>query len=294
MRRSVLAILLAAVLALASCSSSGGSDDAGPDGNGGSDDTTTNGGGDEDGPDIEDPAAWVVDSVDATLAANSFEIDSELALLLDRTDLALTVNGPVDYEKLVADVEMEVDSGTASGTMAVRVDGETLWLAADGEGVPAMPGGSTWVEGPASLLEDAESFGSEGLLGTIYALRAAEEVEAHETQEAGGVTSTRFTTSFTYGEAVEASGPDRDAFTESFSLRGFDHAVIDVEVWIGDDGVIRSLTYALDESEPGRLTGSYDLTLTAVGEPVDQPDAPDAVDVTSGPEAESWLEANMA
>lgn len=279
MRRSVLAILLAAMLALASCSSSGDSDDGGPD----------------DGAEPpEDPAAWVVDSVDATLASSSFGIESELALRVDAMDLTLSVSGPVDYSELVADVELQVESSTGSGSMTVRSDGETLWIGADGEGVPAMPGGATWVEGDASLLDAAESFGPDGLLGTIYALRAAEDVEVGGSEDVEGVTTTRFTTSFTYSEAVDAAGPDRDAFAESFSLRGFDHAVIEVEVWIGDDGVIRRLTYALDESDPGELTGSYDLTLTGVGEAVESPDAPASADVTTGPEAEAWLEANMS
>lgn len=291
MRRSVLAILLAAVLALASCSSSGGSDDGSPDG------------GSPDGGDTEesegesypaDRGSWVVDSVDFTLAANSFDIESELALRVDTMDLTLSVSGPVDYSALVADVELRIESSTGSGSMAVRSDGETLWIGADGEGVPAMPAGATWVEGQASLLDAAESFGSEGLLGAIYALRAADTVEAHETEETDGISTTRFTTSFTYSEAVDAAGPDRDAFAESFSLRGFDHAVIDVEVWIGDDGVIRRLTYALDESDPGELTGSYDLTLTGVGEAVESPEAPASGEVTTGPEAEAWLEANMS
>lgn len=304
MRRKALLLVCVAVLVLASCSSSG-DDDAEQNGDGGPGTTavettettetpeTTEPSDDDPPTDAEDPAAFVRDSVDATLAANSFQIESELALTLDAMAFALTVDGPVDYRSLVADVVIGITSGSDDGSMSIRADGDTMWVAADGSGVPAMPGGSTWIEGDASRLDTADSFGSEGLLATIYALRAAEDVTSDGEEEIDGVSTTRYSSSFTYGEAVEAAGPDSAAFAEAFSLRGFDHAVIDIEVWIGDDGVIRRLTYDLEESEPGSLTGSYDLSLTAVDEEVDAPEAPDPSEVTSGPEAEAWLDANL-
>lgn len=277
MRRILLAIFCVTALTLAACSSSGGDDDRGPDSDA-----------------IEDPAAFVRDSVEATLATTSFVVDSELALSVDAMSMSLTATGPVDYEALIADVELVVDNDGSTGGIAIRSDGESLWVGADGTGVPPMPGGNDWVEGEASLLGSADSFSPEGLLGTIYALRAATDAEVVGEEEIDGVSTTQISTSFTYGEAVEAAGPDEEAFTTAFSLRGFDHAVIEVEAWIGDDGIIRRLTYSLDESDPAVLNGSYELDLTDVGENLDAPDAPDSSDVTTGPEAEAWLEANLS
>ncbi len=300
--RPVAAVLAAVVLLLAACSTGGGDDDAGSDGGGGGETTATTadggGGGDEttttsgdDEPDPEDADALVAEAADATLETSSFTADNKLELQIQAQTLELAVMGSVDYDTLVADVSIFLEQAGSASEIGLRSDGTTLWVRAEGTGAVQFPDGKSWVEGESSLLEGS-SFAPDGLIGVLYALRAASDTEVGDTEELDGVTTTRYTTTFTYDEALEAAGDQAEAFKSSLSLTTSEDVDIDLvtDVWIGDDGLIRKMSLDVETDSKLGIDGTYEVLLTDVGGEIEAPEAPDAEQVVTGPEAEALLD----
>jgi hypothetical protein len=267
-RRSLLALALTTTLALSAC------------------------GGDPFEDDDREPAEVLSDAVDATLEVDSFAVDNDAQLTIGSTDIRLTAEGAVDYENLVADATITVEQGGAGGELEIRADGESLWFRTEGEQVPAVPQGLTWVEGDADRLEGSETFDPSGLAGVVIALRAAEDVEEGEdTEEIDGVEARQFTTTVSYTDAVEAAGGDVQAFQSALSLTGSaEGADLEIEVWVGEDDVIREFDLDIQAEDDVPVDGTYELAVSDVGDEVDAPDAPEESDVLTGSEADAFLD----
>ncbi len=290
MRRRTARLALATVLLLSACSADGDSEGGG---GGGSSTTETSGGSDPSTtttsePDA-DPDQALVDAVDATLAIEAFRVESDAQLQVVAQRFRLTSSGYVDYDALVADIEIGVEGEDQDANIGLLADGTNLWVRAEGTTGVEIPDGKTWVQGEASLLEGSDSFAPEDLIGVVLALRAAEGSEAGDTEEIDGVETTHYTTTVDYQDAVEAAGDDAEAFQSALSLTSDDPVALDLEVWVGDDGVIRRFQLEVDAGE-APLGGTYEVELSGIGEELEAPEAPDAGDVVSGPEAEEILD----
>ena len=237
----------------------------------------------------DDPAAVVRDSVDATLAAEAFSADGELALTIGGQDLSVAVDGSVDYADVVSDVTLRVQQAREDGqagttTIDVRSDGTHVWLRQQ------QLAGQRWVQGDADRLSGSSTFEPSGLVGAVIVLRGAEDVTEGEPTEVDGVAARTFTTTIAYTDAVDAAGDDADALESSFNLTGqATSADLDVEVAVGEDGVVRDLTFEVDAGDLP-VSGGYELRLRDVGDAVEPPAAPPAGQTVTGPRAERLLD----
>lgn len=286
-RRAWLAA--AALLIAPACSAGGESEEGGGGGGGGRSSTTEAGETTTTAEVSEDPDQALIDAVDATLETESFTVDGEANLDIASQQLRLTSSGSVDYADLVAGVVIGVDQGGEETEVEIRSDGSTLWVRSDGSGGLELPDGKTWVQGEVSQLEDSDSFAPKNLIGVIIALRAAEGTEAGDTAEIDGVSATSYTTTVDYDAAVEAAGEDREVFESALSLTSEDPVALDIEVHVGDDGIVRRFDLEIDAGS-APLGGDYTIELTDVGEEVDPPEAPDEADTVTGAEAEPFLD----
>lgn len=275
-----LLILLLAVMLVGTACGVTGDDDAG----GGGETTTTT----ELPEDGADAADLLVDAVDVTLDTDRMTIDSEANLGVGPQTLRLAVDGSVDYTALEADVTLTFEQAGETQEIEVRSDGDRAWIRAEGGDAPPFPDGRTWVVGDAERLTAGDSFAPSGLIGVLLALRATTEAEAGDTEEVDGVETRRYSTSILYEDAVDAAGSDAEAFTSALSLTGSADITLDIDVWIGEDGVVRRFELVVDTTDP--LSGTYDVDITGVGEEVDDVDEPDEDDVVTGTEAEDLLD----
>lgn len=275
LHRAAAVVLLAGLAPLAGCA---GADDASPSD---ADDSSEPAA-------AVDPVSAVQDAVDATLEIRAFAIDSDLDLTLADQRLELTTEGDVDYDAVVADFELAVVQDGERQEVGLLSDGETVWVRASGSTVPAFPDGATWVAGDATELGSAASFEPSGLLGTVFLLRGASEVEEVGTDEVDGVEVTRYASTFTYEDAAAAAASDVGTLEEAFSLTGAAASLpLEVEVAVGSDGVVREMTFEVVGGD-APASGGYDLELSDVGEAVEPPSAPD--DVATGPAADALLD----
>ncbi len=292
MRRTPALLALVAVMALPMCGVSDDSEGApGPEQG-----TTTEPGGSEttvaettttaEVPEDLDQA--LADAADATIAATSFTIDSEAQLDIAGQQLALGVIGSVDYEAYQASLELMVDQDGTASNQEIRSDGETLWVRVESDAI-TIPDGKTWVEGDAARLEDATTFDPDGVLGVLYALRAAEGTEAGDTEEIDGVEATQYTTEIDYTAAVAAAGSDADAFEAALSLDSPEAIALLVDVWVGEDGLVRRFELEVDAGTTP-LGGSYRIELSEIGEEVGEVEVPPATDTLTGPQADTLLD----
>jgi hypothetical protein len=287
MRRSpLLALVSALALLIAACGVDGSSDSGGNgNGNGSADPTTTTTVAEV----PDDPDQFVMDAGNATLEATSFSVEGEANLQVAGQMLRLTSSGSVDYQNLVADVEITVDEQGNLSEVGVRADGTVVWVRSEGSAAPEIPDGKTWVEGDSSRIGAAESFGPAGLVGVLLALRGAEGAEVSDGEELDGIDTRRYSFTITYAEATEAAAEMAEEFQTSLSLTGADDADLDIDVWIGDDGLVRRFELVINAGATP-ISGDYMLELTDVNQEIESPDAPDEDDVLTGPEAEEILD----
>lgn len=239
----------------------------------------------------EEAAQALQDAVDATVAARVFTIDGDLDLQIADQLLELQTEGSVDYDATVADLVLTIGQGGQTSEAEVKADGETLWVRAEGQGIPTFPGGATWLQGEASRLAESTTFEPTGLVGAVLVLRGATEVEQLGTDEEDGVEVTRYATTFTYDDALAAvEGEEAQILGSAFSLTGEASSIdLDVEVAIGDDGVLREFDLEIAESDVP-ASGGYEISLSDVGGDIAPPEAPAPDDVATGPEAEALLD----
>lgn len=238
-----------------------------------------------------DPDQAVIDAVDATLGASSFAVQGEANLQIGTQAFKLRTKGPVDYEELVADVEISGGGSGQDAAVKLRADGTDLWVQAEGtaaDGVD-LPVGKTWIEGDAQRLEKAATFDTAGLVGVVLALRASDGATEVGSTELDGVEVTRYETTVDYDDAVAAAGDDVESFKSALSLTAPDPIALDITVSVGADGIIREFSLEVN-SETAGLVGDYSLDLTDVNQPVDKPDAPADDEILRGPEAEKILD----
>lgn len=269
---ALAATTLAALLALTACSGGGeNSGDAAP-------------GGDAE----ERSGAEVLDAaVDATLGTRAFAVTSSAALNIDGQDISLDVTGRVDYDAVVADFAFSADQEGQLQSIAILADGETAWVSAEGGAVPAFPDGATYLAGAAADLAEASTFQPAGILGVLFALRAAEDTEPGETEEIDGVETRSYTTTVSYPDAVEAAGAEAESFQSALSLTGqAEQADLDLEVWVGPDDVVRRFELEVDAGDVP-VDGSYSIEVSDVGGDIEAPEPPAEDEVSSGPEAEA-------
>lgn len=241
--------------------------------------------------DGEAAAQALQDAVDATVAARVFTIDGDLDLEIAGQQLELQTEGSVDYDATVADLRLAIGQGGQTSEAEVKADGETLWVRAEGQGVPAFPGGATWLQGEATRLAESTTFTPTGLVGAVLVLRGASEVEEVGMEEEDGVEVTRYATTFTYDDALAAvDGQEAQVLGSAFSLTGAASSIdLDVEVAVGDDGVLREFDLELAESDVA-AAGSYEISLSDVAGEITPPAPPAPSDVATGPEAEALLD----
>ncbi|QXC61802.1 hypothetical protein KSP35_02895 [Aquihabitans sp. G128] len=300
MRRPVAVVALAALLSVTACSTSGGGSDAG--GDGGKTTTTADDGktttteGDTSttiAPD-DDPDQAVADAVNATLDNPRFSVQSEANLTVGAQKFQLTTDGSIDYEGLVADAEITIDGGKGQqGQLKLLADGEKLWINAEGDVGVTIPDGKSWVEGDADLLTSSDNFAPVDLIGVIVALRGADGTKAEGTKEIDGVETQQYSTTLTYDEAVEGAGADAEAFKSALSLTSEKPVDLNIDVWVGDDGIIRTFQLEVDAPSGVPLGGDYTVELTDVGDDVEVPDAPEASKVLTGAKADALLDKLM-
>ncbi|CAN5819528.1 hypothetical protein BH23ACT2_BH23ACT2_04470 [soil metagenome] len=283
-RHPFLAFVSALALLVASC---GVDDSPSSDGNGNGGTTTTSPTTIAEPP--EDPDQFVMDAGEATLMAESFSVESEANLEVAGQQLQLGSSGSVDYAGLLADVDIFVDQQGDLNEVGIRSDGTTLWVRAEGSGAPEFPDGRTWVEGDTSRIEEGETFGPAGLIGVLLAMRGAEGTEVSDGEELDGVDTRQYAFTITYAEATEAAGDMAEEFGTSLSLTGADDADLNIDVWIGDDGLVRRFELVIDAGGT-MISGDYVVELIDVNQEIDTPDAPDEDEVLTGPEAEGILD----
>lgn len=232
------------------------------------------------------------DAVDSTLGVTSMGVDSEAHFEAGGQELELGADGAMDYENLVGDVTISTSQAAQDQEVQIRADGEKVWFRIDGAQAAAIPQGKTWAEGDADLLRESASADPIDLVGVVLALRGAEEVEVGGSKEIDGVPTRQFTTTVVYADALEAAGDDREAFASSFNLTGVDDADMEMEVWIGDDGVIRDFSLEVDAGDKP-VEATYDVEISDANQEIGAPEAPDADDVLTGPEADAWIAQAM-
>ena len=238
----------------------------------------------------EDADAALEAATDATLASERFGIEYAASLQFGEQTLDLTAEGSVDYGATVADVRLGVEQQGQTQSVEILADGETAWVSSQGATAPPVPGGATYVSGPAATLAEASTFTPEGILGVVLVLRSGDAAEVGDTEEVDGVEATTYSFTVPYEDAVAAAGPDAQAFQTALSLTGAAaQADLVVEVAVGSDDVVRTLDLTIEGGDVP-VGGSYDLTLSEVGAEVEPPAAPAEDDVATGPEAEAIFE----
>jgi len=271
----VLTLALTVTLVASSCSS--GSDDTAPPAPGG-------------GADERSPAVVLQESADATIDIDRASVVLAAELDLAGRVLALDAAGRVDYAAVVADVTFGAEQDGQAQELQVVADGETAWIGGEGAVASAFPDGARYVSGDAAQLAGADSFGPVNLVGVALVLRGATDVEAGQVEEIDGVETRTYTTTITFLDAVEAAGDDADAFRSALNLTGdAEQAELDIEVAIGPDDVVRRLELVIDGGDLP-VGGTYDLTISDVGDEVEVPQAPPADQVATGPEADALFE----
>lgn len=245
-----------------------------------------------DDPTTQDPRAGVEvvhDSVDATLAVNSFVIDSETEMSILIQDLRLHAEGSFDYAGTVGDITFEVEQQGSVHTVSVLADGDDAWVRHDGDRVPPVPDGKEWVETSKAPFEAGDDQQA-GTLGPVLLLLAAEEVTEGETDERDGVVVREFTTTVAYADAIDAAGDRADELRSSFGLTGdAEETELELTAWVGDDDIIRDFEVEALDGGAMPVEASVDLELREVNQPVDVPDVPDPDTVLTGPQAEEYL-----
>ncbi|MDT0203849.1 hypothetical protein [Nocardioides sp. AE5] len=242
-------------------------------------------------PSAEDAVQVLHDAVDATLGVDSMAIESQADLSVVGQEFGFGVSGQIDYEDLVGDVTMTTEQGAATAGAQILADGTTTWIRPEGSMAP-LPEGKTWASTDVETLAADGSMEPAGLVGVVIALRGASEVEVGDSKEIDGEPARQYRTTIVYADAVEAAGDDREAFNSSMSLTGVDDADLVIEVWIGNDGVIRDFSLEID-SHGKPVGGTYDLAITKVGKKVNAPDAPPSDEVLDGPEGAAWIAQMM-
>ena len=240
-----------------------------------------------------DPDRAVSAAVDATLAAPCFTLSSDADLTVGPQRVRLNASGSVNYPGLVADLAVSVESGGTGGEFEVRSDGTTVWLRAEGDGATELdlPDGKDWIEGEATRLTELGSFDQSGLLGVLLTLRAAEGTETTGTDTLDDTEVTRYRTSVTYEDALEAAVPDADALERALSLDAPTPVNLDIDVAVGSDGVIREFVLTGDaDGSLLELTADYRVSLTNVGLEVAAPEPPPRDKTVTGPQAETILD----
>ena len=158
-----------------------------------------------------------------------------------------------------------------------------------------LPDGKLWVEGEAARLTELTSFdqGTLDLLGVLLTLRAADGTEMTGTDSLDNTKVTRYRTSLTYEDAVAAAGPDTDALKQALSLEAETPVILNIDVAIGSDGVIREFVLTSDtgsDADSAGLVVDYRASLTNVGLAVDAPEPPPRDETVTGRQAETILD----
>lgn len=246
----------------------------------------------EPSPSDSEPSQALQDAVDATIELQAFAIDSDLDLEIAGRELAIGVEGRVDYESPIADIELVVSQDGSASVARVLADGESLWVSIEGAQAPSFPDGATWLQGAAARLSGSTSFTPDGVLGALLVLRGAQDVEEAGTDEIDGVEVTRYTSTFAYEDASAAvSGGEAETLRSSFALTGDAAALeLQVEAAVGEDGVLREVRVEVVQDDDVPASGGYDLELSDVGGEIAPPERPDESDVASGPDAEALLD----
>ncbi|MGI8755878.1 MAG: hypothetical protein ACR2MB_08455 [Acidimicrobiales bacterium] len=272
-------------LALAACGVSGGSDGAGT----GTTSKTGEGSTTTIAP-AQDPDTALHDAANATLKARSFRIESEANLEIAAQTVHLRAVGPVDYDSVIANVQINVEQGSKAQEIEIRANGSTFWVRPKTATVSQLPEGKTWVQGKVSRLEKAASFKPTGLIGVLLALLGSTDAKRVGTGEIDGIKVVEYKTTISYAAAVRAAGDRAKAFQSALSLTSGKDPQLVTDVSVGADGVIRKMRLEIQVPSGLPLGGTYAVDLTKVGQPVDKPDAPPDGQILKGAKADKILD----
>lgn len=227
----------------------------------------------------------LLDALDATLAAPRFHLRTRAVLDAASQRVKLSADGRLDYDRQVADIEVSAQSGTEATNVDLRSNGTTAWIKPDAPAI-SLPPGKVWLQTTTDRLDRSGGFGPTGVLGVLLALRAAEGTTRNGSERIDGQMATGYSTAVNYGDVIDVLGSDASAFRRALSLMAPEPPDLDIDVWVGRDGIIRRFDLTIRPVDDAPLAGSYNVAISDVGRPVKAPAAPPAAEVLSGPEAE--------
>lgn len=230
------------------------------------------------------------DAAAATLALTSFES----VLVADQVASSRTENitalAAFDYDALVGSVDFTVVEGDTTDSVVILADGESFWMRVLDRDLDALPNGRTWITGSASLLRAGSAqFEPANTLGALAGLLVVDApvVSLGADTTADGIAVERFEVLVDYDAAYEVERDLSSVYAVDLRRTG---AVMDIDVAIDADGIVREFGAVVTSSEAPELSASYVLTVSSPGSPIAAPEPPDPSLVAIGPEADALLD----
>ena len=226
MRKSGIAIAMAAALAFAACGSSGPSQSA----------PTTP---------VKNGRAVVLTSVVKTAAADSAKVSIDMSFDGFGAGLNMSADGAIDFASGDSDITMEFGGGGILGSLlppdveARRVDGTTYVHMPVG-----LPSGKEWIAVPSG----SAGSGSNTALGIgnstsptkilAYLEKVSNGVKEVGTETVRGVETTHYTAEVDLGKAVDGADVPHALRDEVGKVAG-DIGTVPVDIYIDGDGLLR-------------------------------------------------------
>lgn len=231
--------------------------------------------------------------------AGGAKMDMTVAASADGKSFTVTAGGVFDQSE--GDMTMDLsDVVSQAGLPASDGTAEFRYLQENGDPVVYMsipflssqlPGGASWIK--IDLEQAGKSLGvdldqlinqaNQNPAQALDMLRASGSVTEVGTETVDGVSTTHYKATIDLSQAADKLGSDAEAWVQRLVNAGAP-ATIPVDVWIGDDGLIRRLT--MDESlATGAQSGDVKVTIdiSDYGTPVNvtAPPASDTIDLTA-------------
>jgi hypothetical protein len=226
-------------------------------------------------------------------AATKSSADQSFRFTL-RSDRGLTGDGAYDADAKRLRMSLSVPVGTGSPTpLELVTDGASglvlyvrvPFLAA------LLPQGKSWVEVDVERAAHAQGLDLGQLLQTgrsspaqlLAALAHSKDSQKLGTETVDGVRTTHYRATIDPRDALTDGVPAKTRKQLEQALGKTDLAPVPVDVWVGDDGLVRRLRVELPQLA-GADGGTFTEELTGYGEPVtvELPPAATVVDASSG------------
>jgi hypothetical protein len=244
----------------------------------------------------------VASAASKTTEAGSSRVAFETSMQLFGKDVSFTADGLFDYDNSTGSMTLDLGSMlplTGVGQFELRIVDEKIYMRLPSLMGLGLPTDKEWVSlEPGKALEGA-GFGGfdpssmqQDPAQLLRLLRASSEVTAAGTATIRGVETTRYTAKLDLRKSIEASAGELELTAEQRALlRQAAEQLVDqvetdtlpVEVYVGDDGLLRRLALDLSLSAEGQrlsikqTTDFYDF---GVDVDVDAPPASQVFDLT--------------